>query len=64
MKQQSHPITCRIVVTHPGPAGIVATVSGRITHFRNREDLFRAAVLLAEASAKSEQAHPTCVEGA
>ena len=58
MKQQTQPITDRIVVTHQGPAGIVATVNGITTRFQNRDDLFRAAVLLAERSAKAEKANP------
>jgi hypothetical protein len=42
------PITGRIVVTHQGPSRIVARVNGKVRHFRDREALFRAAVLLAE----------------
>lgn len=63
MKQQPQPITGRIVVTHQGPSGIVATVNGKATTFRDREDLFRAAVLLAERSAKAQNVHPPPVKG-
>jgi hypothetical protein len=48
MKQHTEPITGRIVVTHQAPSGVVAKVNGKATLFRNREALFRAAVLLAE----------------
>ena len=58
MKQQTQPITGKIVVTHQGPSGIVAKVNGKATMFQDREDLFRAAVLLAERSAKAQKAHP------
>ena len=63
MKQQSQPITDRIVVTHQGPSGIVAKVNGEVTLFQDREDLFRAAVQLAERSGEAEQAHPPPVKG-
>ena len=63
MKQQTQPITGRIVVTHQGPSGIVAKVNGKVTTFRDREDLFRAAVLLAERSAKAKKVHPMPVKG-
>ena len=63
MKQQTQPITGRIVVTHQGPSGIVAKVNGKTTHFQGREDLFRAAVLLAERSDKAEEVHPPPVKG-
>ena len=58
MKPQNQPITSRIVVTHQGPTGIVAQVNGKPTHFQDLEALFRAAVLLAERSAKDEKPHP------
>ena len=45
---RTKPIIGRIVVTHQGPSGIVAKVNGKVRHFRDREALFRAAVLLAE----------------
>ena len=63
MKQQIEPITGRIVVTHQGAAGIVAKVNGKPTHFRDREGLFRAAVLLAERSAKAQKVHPPSGKG-
>ena len=63
MKQDKRPITGRIVVTHQGPSGIVAKVNGKVTTFRDREDLFRAAVLLAEGSAKAKKVHPPPVKG-
>ena len=63
MKQQHPPITGRIVVTHQGPLGIVAQVNGEPAHFRDREDLFRAAVLLAESSVEVEEAHPPPAKG-
>jgi hypothetical protein len=63
MKQQPRPITGRIVVTHQGPSGIVARVNGKATMFQDREDLFRAAVLLAERSAKAKNPHPPPVKG-
>ena len=63
MKQQTQPITGRIVVTHQGPAGIVAKVNGKTAHFQDREELFRAAVLLAERSAKAENVHPPPIKG-
>ena len=63
MKQQTQPITGRIVVTHQGPSGIVAKVNGKTTHFQDREDLFRAAVLLAERSVEAEKVHPPPVKG-
>ena len=63
MKQQHPPITGRIVVTHQGPSGIVAQVNGEPAHFRDREDLFRAAVLMAESSAEAEKVHPPPAEG-
>jgi hypothetical protein len=59
MKQQSQPITDRIVVTHQGPSGIVAKVNGKATLFRDREALFRAAVLLAERKTEHERDHET-----
>ena len=63
MKQQTQPITGRIVVTHQGPSGIVAKVNGKVTTFRDREDLFRAAVLLDKKSAMAKNMHPPPVEG-
>jgi hypothetical protein len=63
MKQQTQPITGKIVVTHQGPLGIVAKVNGKATTFRDREDLFRAAVLLAERSTKAQKVHPPPVKG-
>ena len=63
MKQQPQTIIGRIVVTHQGPSGIVAKVNGKTTRFRNREELFRAAVVLAERSANTEKANPPSVEG-
>ena len=63
MKQQPPPITDKIVVTHQGPSGIVAKVNGKATTFRDREDLFRAAVLLAEGSADAQNPHPPPVKG-
>ena len=63
MKQQTQPITDRIVVTHEGPTGIVARVNGKVTHFQNREDLFRTAVLLTDTSARAEQARPPRIGG-
>ena len=63
MKQQAQPITGRIVVMHQGPLGIVAKVNGKTTRFRNREDLFRAAVLLAERSTETQKVHPPPVKG-
>ena len=63
MKQQTQPITGRIVVTHQGPSGIVANVNGRTTTFRDREELFRAAVLLAERSTEAQKVHPPPVKG-
>ena len=63
MKQQTQPIIGRIIVTHQGPSGIVAKVNGEITHFQDREDLFRAAVLLAERSVEAEKVHPPPVKG-
>ena len=59
MKQQTQPITGRIVVTHQGPSGIVAQVNGEVTHFQDREDLFRAAVLLAEGEPDHDRDHET-----
>ena len=55
MKPQNQPITNRIVVTHQAPTGIVARVNGRLTHFQDREDLFRAAVLLAGRTPRDEK---------
>ena len=63
MKQQTQPITDRIVVTNQGPAGIVAKVNGKTTMFQDREDLFRAAVLLAERSAKAQRVYPPPAKG-
>ena len=63
MNQHNCPITGKIVVTHQGPSGIVAKVNGKATMFQDREDLFRAAVLLAERSAKAKKAHPPPVKG-
>ena len=63
MKQQTQPITGRIVVTHQGPSGIVAKVNGKATTFRDREELFRASVLLAESSVKTQNPHPDPVKG-
>ena len=63
MKQQTQPITGRIVVTHQGPSGIVAKVNGKATMFQDREDLFRAAVLLAERSTNAQNPHPPPVKG-
>ena len=63
MKQRTQGITGRIVVTHQGPSGIVATVNGKATMFQDREDLFRAAVLLAERSAEAQKVHPPPVKG-
>ena len=63
MKQQTQPITDRIVVTYQGPASIVAKVNGKATMFQDREDLFRAAVLLAERSAEAQNVHPPPVKG-
>jgi hypothetical protein len=63
MKQQTQPITGRIVVTHEGPLGIVAKVNGKTTMFQDLEDLFGAAVLLAERSAKAQKVHPPPVKG-
>ena len=63
MKQQHPPITGRIVVTHQGPSGIVAQVNGEATLFQDREDLFRAAVLLAERSVEAEKVQPPPVRG-
>ena len=63
MKQPTQPITGRIVVTHQGPSGIVAKVNGKATTFRDREDLFRAAVLLAERSAQANKAQPPPAKG-
>ena len=63
MKQKTQPITGKIVVTHQGPSGIVAKVNGKATTFRDREDLFRAAVLLAERSAKAQRVHPPPAKG-
>jgi hypothetical protein len=59
MRQHTTPITGRIVVTHQGPSGIVAKVNGKATVFRNREALFRAAVLLAERKVEHERDHET-----
>jgi hypothetical protein len=64
MKQNTTPIIGRIVVTQQSPAGIVATVNGKATLFRDRQDLFRAAVLLAETGAKARKVHPPPVKGA
>ena len=63
MKQQTQPITGRIVVTHQGPSGIVARVNGKATLFQDREDLFRAAVLLADRSVEAKKVHPPPVKG-
>ena len=63
MKQQTQPITGRIVVTHQGPSGIVAQVNGEVTHFQDREDLFRAAVQLAERSIDARKVPPPPVKG-
>ena len=63
MKQQTQPITYRIVVTNQGPAGIVVEVNGKTTRFRNCEELFRAAVLLAERSTEAQKVHPPPVKG-
>ena len=63
MNRQTKTIIGRIVVTHQDPSGIVAEVNGEVTHFQDREDLFRAAVLLAERSGEAEQAHPPPVKG-
>ena len=63
MNQQTQPITGRIVVTHQGPAGIVAKVNGKVALFQDHEELFRAAVLLAERSLNAEKAHPPPVKG-
>jgi hypothetical protein len=41
----------------------VAKVNGKATTFRDREDLFRAAVLLAERSAKAQRVHPPPAKG-
>ena len=45
---RTEPIIGNIVVTHQGSSGVVARVNGEVRHFRDREALFRAAVLLAE----------------
>ena len=63
MKQQAQPIIGRIVVRHQSPSGIVAQVNGEATLFQDRENLFRAAVLLAERSAEAEEVHPPPVKG-
>jgi hypothetical protein len=63
MKQDNRPITGRIVVTHQGPSGIVAKVNGKAMTFQDREDLFRAAVLLAEGNADAQKVHPPPVKG-
>ena len=63
MNQHNCPITGKIVVTHQGPSGIVAKVNGKATHFRDRADLFRAAVLLAERSVEAEIVHPPPAKG-
>ena len=63
MKQQAQAVIGRIVVTHQGPLGIVAQVNGKAVTFRDREDLFRAAVLLAEGSADAQKVHPPPVKG-
>ena len=63
MKQQPQPIIGRIVVKHQGPSGIVAKVNGKTTMFQDREDLFRAAVLLAEGSTGTQKVHPPPVKG-
>jgi len=63
MKQQTPPIIGRIVVTLQDPSGIVAEVNGKATLFQGREDLFRAAVLLAEKSVEAEKVHPPPVKG-
>ena len=63
MKQDNRPITGKIVVTHQGPSGIVAKVNGKAMTFRDREELFRAAVLLAERSAKAQKVPPSPVKG-
>ena len=63
MPQQTQPMTGRIVVTHQGPSGIMAKVNGKATTFGDREELFRAAVLLAEGSADAQKAHPPPVKG-
>ena len=64
MKQQTQPITGRIVVTHQGPSGILAKVNGKSAFFQDREDLFRAAVLMAESSVEAETVHPPPIKGA
>ena len=63
MEQQTQPITGRIIVTHQDPSGIVAEVNGTAMRFQDREDLFRAAVMLAERGLKAEEVHPPPAEG-
>ena len=63
MNRQTKTIIDRIVVTHQDPSGIVAEVNGEVTHFQDREDLFRAAVLLAERSVEGKRVHPPPVKG-
>ena len=59
MKQHTKHIVGRIVVIHQGSSGIVAKVNGRATVLRDREALFRAAVLLAERTIEHERDHGT-----
>jgi hypothetical protein len=48
MDRHTKRIMGRIVVIRQGPSGIVAKVNGTARLFRDRESLFRAAVVLAE----------------
>jgi hypothetical protein len=63
MKPHSKPITAKIVVTDQSSAGITARVNGQATRFRDRDALFRAAVLLADTDFRTEKVHPPPVEG-
>jgi hypothetical protein len=63
MKPHSKPITAKIVVTDQSSAGIAARVNGQATHFRDRDALFRAAVLLAGTEIRAKRIHPPPIEG-
>ena len=63
MEENTSHIIGMIVVADQSPSGIQATVNGKPAHFPDTESLFRTAVLLAEGSARAEDAHPPPEKG-
>ena len=55
------PRIATISVLYQGPSGIVAKVNGKATLFQDREDLFRAAALLAESCTGAETVPLDCL---